>query len=123
MRRLSPHLTRRVLARGGEPARPYGRSAGGVLYLERSDLHGTFSPSRPHLPVSCAAAVFILNQSKVRDPGCAYSLARGDARSAGSVGRRILPIQIEAAVEDAWGRARAGTGARRRGCVAGESGT
>src|ERR1700683_4792949 len=108
MRRLSPHLTRRVLARGGEPARPYGRSACGVLYLERANLHGTFSPSRPHLPLSCSATVSILDESKVRDPSCPHGLARCNPGSAGSVGRRIFPIQIEAAVKEAWSRGVAG---------------
>ena len=48
-----------------------------------------------------AASLFVFDEPEVRDPRCAHGIAGCDARPAGSAGRRIFPIQIETAAEDA----------------------
>src|SRR5580700_5009439 len=67
-----------------------------------------------------AASFSVFDQPEVCDPRGAHGIAGCEPRPAGSAGRRIFPIQIEAAAEGAWGGAGARTRARGRGCSAGE---
>ena len=69
-----------------------------------------------------AATVSLFDESQICDARGAHRIAGREPRPAGSAGRRILPIQIEAAIEGAWGGAGAGTGARGRRRGAGEPG-
>src|SRR5580700_5274241 len=94
-RRVPPRFAHRVLAGGGELARPDRGPAGGVLYLECANLFGALPAARADLPDGGAASVSLFNEPQVRHPSSAHRLARRNARPAGSAGRRIFPIQIE----------------------------
>src|SRR5580704_10273195 len=90
--------------------------------MECTDLYGALPAAGADLFDGGAAAISLFDQPQICDSRGAYRAAGRDAGPAGSAGRRILLIQIEAAVEGPRSRAGGGTGARRGGCRAGQPG-